>query len=437
MRRSGSGCRVQGSGFWFVVLVTLAAVAVAGPSWAQVAPVVPTSMPRVEFDAAIRQALEKNPTMAQAAVAVTRAEALLQQAKSYALPSLSAGITNTTLDSERGFSGGVTQPRNQFAFTASGRYNTAGLFGLSQARDAIAVATASSVEAKQGIAIAAADAYLAIIASRRQVEVVTRSLDASRAHLSYADRRLEGGAGSRLNQLRAQQEVTGDELRLENARLSLRRAQEALGVVLVAEGPVDAGAEPAFDVPQVLDESSLTVNRPDLVTQTAIQRAAERVVRESWLEWAPFPTFSFDPSLVTPSGLFQPSKTWRFTVAVTQPLFDGGERRAAKRVREASLESAKLTFSATAIRARSEVRIARDALASLDRALAIARTSVTQAADVLRITTSAFEVGATTNIEVIDAQRSARDAETSVAVAEDAVRHGRLDLLIALGRFPR
>jgi outer membrane protein len=44
-------------------------------------------------------------------------------------------------------------------------------------------------------------------------------------------------------------------------------------------------------------------------------------------------------------------------------------------------------------------------------------------------------VGATTNLEVIDAQRVARDAETAAAIAEDALRRARLDLLIALGRF--
>jgi hypothetical protein len=37
---------------------------------------------------------------------------------------------------------------------------------------------------------------------------------------------------------------------------------------------------------------------------------------------------------------------------------------------------------------------------------------------------------------VIDAERSARDADTSVATAEDTLRRARLDLLAALGRFP-
>jgi outer membrane protein TolC len=122
---------------------------------------------------------------------------------------------------------------------------------------------------------------------------------------------------------------------------------------------------------------------------------------------------------------------------MTQPLFDGGERRAARLVREHALEHARLSLSATEIRARAEVRLARDALESLDRARSTAREAVDQAHEVLRITTAAFEVGATTNIEVIDAQRSARDAESEAAVAEDAVRRGRLDLLVALGRFPQ
>ena len=59
-----------------------------------------------------------------------------------------------------------------------------------------------------------------------------------------------------------------------------------------------------------------------------------------------------------------------------------------------------------------------------------------QATEVLQITTTAFEVGATTNIEVIDAQRLLRDAESMVTTLDDAERRVQLDLLVALGRFP-
>jgi len=52
------------------------------------------------------------------------------------------------------------------------------------------------------------------------------------------------------------------------------------------------------------------------------------------------------------------------------------------------------------------------------------------------ITNVSFRAGAATNIEVIDAERSARDADTAVAIAEDQLRRARLELLNALGRFP-
>ena len=68
-------------------------------------------MPRIEFDAAIQQALAKNPSVANAATNITRAEALLQQARTVYRPTVSAGVTDTLLDRERGFSGQVRSRR--------------------------------------------------------------------------------------------------------------------------------------------------------------------------------------------------------------------------------------------------------------------------------------------------------------------------------------
>ena len=62
--------------------------------------------------------------------------------------------------------------------------------------------------------------------------------------------------GSRLNALRAQQELSIDDGLVEVARLALYRAQEALGVLVVADGPVDAADEPAFDLPPDADAGS-------------------------------------------------------------------------------------------------------------------------------------------------------------------------------------
>jgi outer membrane protein TolC len=204
---------------------------------------------------------------------------------------------------------------------------------------------------------------------------------------------------------------------------------------MAENGPVDAGSVPTLDPPPGGSEAEWLENRPDIRAQAIAIRAADRVVRDTRKEWLPTAGVSFDPSYITPSGLFQPSRTWRLTFSVSQRLFDTGIR-AATALRRAALSRAEYARDAVQIRARSEIRVAQESVRSYERALESARLAAQQAAEVLKISTAAFEVGATTNIEVIDAQRSARDAETLAEVAEDALRRARLELLVAIGRFP-
>jgi outer membrane protein TolC len=118
------------------------------------------------------------------------------------------------------------------------------------------------------------------------------------------------------------------------------------------------------------------------------------------------------------------------------PIWEAGERRGRARERQAALDLVRAERVSVERQATSEVRTAREAVESTERALASARAAAEQAAEVVRITDVAFRAGATTNIEVIDAQRAARDAETAAVIAEDAVRRARLEWLVATGRFP-
>ena len=68
--------------------------------------------------------------------------------------------------------------------------------------------------------------------------------------------------------------------------------------------------------------------------------------------------------------------------------------------------------------------------------VAATRQAAENALEALRITEIAYRAGATTNIEVVQAQQTARNAEIEAAVAEDRLRQARLDLLVALGQFP-
>jgi outer membrane protein TolC len=396
--------------------------------------------PTITFDEAVQRAVASNPTVAQAATAITRAEFLVRQAQSGTRPGITTQFSNSTLDSEIAFSAGVAQPRNQSTISAA---VTAPILSLSrwatvgQSRDQVQIAQLTTDATRRGVAVATAQAFLNVIVGQREVEVNQRAVENARAHLTYSQQRLQAGMGSRLNELRAATAVSTSEMRLENSRLALRRAQEALGVLVAADTPMDAAAEPVFDIPAAINEQEWAQARPDVRVEQATQRAAERVVKDSWRDLFGNASASFNPQVVVPAGLFQPTNTWRLTVSFTQPIFEGGLRKAVRGLREVTVEQSRLALSGVMIRARSEVRIAGDAIRSQEVALQSARLASTQAVEVLRITTSAFEVGGTTNIEVIDAQRSARDAEATAAFAEDALRRAKLDLLIAIGRFPR
>jgi outer membrane protein TolC len=421
---------------WLLVVLTVA----PGLAARDVAAQPPAAIKAVTFDDAVQRALERSPTVVQAATTIARAEAILQQTRSLTRPQVNARVDSVTLDTETAFESAVIQPRHQLTLGGTLSVPLVALARRStsnQARDQLEVATLSTADIRRQIAVATAQAYLAVINAQRQVEVEMRALENARAHLDYADRRFQGGVGSRLNMVRAAQAAAGEESRSENAQLVLRQTQEALGVLIAEDGPVDATGEPAFDVPSTVSETEWMAARPDLVVQAARIRAAERVMRDSWKEVSPFAEASFDPQYVTPAGIFQPARTWRLTISVTQPIFQGGLQQAVRREREILFDSSRIALTDLEIRARSEVRLAQASLASLERILGSARNAAEQAGEVLRITTTAFEVGATTNIEVIDAQRSARDADTAVALAEDAVQRARLDLLVAIGRFPK
>jgi outer membrane protein TolC len=395
----------------------------------------------ITFDEAIRRAVTRNPTMQQAAADILRAEALLLQTRALSLPSVNSTIATSVIGPVPEFSGQSIVPRTQL--------NAALAFAVptfepvlwaqrTQAADQVVVSQRASDEARRQIAVATADAYLSVIALRRQQELNERARDNAKAHFDYSQQRFEGGLGSRLNALRAQQVLSSDEARVEAAMLGVRRAQEALGVLVAADGPIDAAEEPAFEGPQeTTPETQLIASRTDLRLFAAREFAAQRVLDDSWREYLPSVTTLFAPQLLTPSGLFSPSRSWSLSFLASVPIFEFGERRGRARERQAFLDSIRAERANGERQASSEVRTAREAVRRTARALERARSAVEQALEVVRITDVAFREGATTNLEVIDAQREARDAETVAAIAEDALRRARFDLLVASGRFPQ
>jgi outer membrane protein len=445
MRLGALMCRGRLGVVWGAALMLAAGVASAAAQ-----PPAPAQLPtanrpavaeRVTFKEAVERALARNPSIEQAAADILRADALVRQARALTLPTVNFNLTTTTVHPIIEFDGQSATPRNQVTVTptASAMLYAPVLWAQkAQAQDNKVVAERERDEVRRQIGLASAQAYLAIIGQRRLAEAALRARDTARAHFDLAFQQQEKGSGSKLNELRAQQELSTDEAALEDALYGVYQAQEALGVLLAAAGPVDATEDPVLETPPAADQpETLVAERADIRVAISRELAAERVVRDSWKEYLPTVQGLFTPQYIAPETLFQQSWGWRAQVLFDVPLLDFGLRAARKAEREALLSRTKLEGVDVRRQAASEIRSFSEAVRSAERALTAARAGASQAQQVVEIVNVAFRAGATTNIEVIDAQRRARDADTSAAITEDRLRRARLDLLVAMGRFPQ
>jgi outer membrane protein TolC len=408
----------------------------------------PPSVDRVTFQQAVDRAIANNPSSAIAAAGILRAEGLLSQARSATQLQVTGNVTTTTLNRGISFEGATVTPRHQVSGSLTVDMPivaAANWARRAQAQDNRNVAELSAAETRRQIALATADAYLSVIVQQRILEGDVRARDTARAHFELATQLEQQGTGSRLNALRAQQQLSSFERTLEAASLRVYRAREALGVLLVADGPVETIDEPAFDLPEDAPSIGRTgaelsplllQTRPDLRLFAGQQQAALRVLNDSSKDRWPSLNALFLPQSVYPGQFFTSPNNWRFLLQANIPIFDSGQRSSQRVQRQAALDVARANLTSALTEASSQVRAAREAVASGVRGLSAAQAAADQAQQVVNIVNISFSAGAATNIEVIDAERSARDADTAVAISEDTLRRARLDLLLALGRFP-
>jgi len=402
----------------------------------------PATPERVTFQEAVERALAYGTASLLAAEDVRRAEGLLGQARSGSLPFLGVTGALTRLDGDRvSATGQVLADRSQQGATATlslpllapGRWAQ-----WAHAGQALEAAQAGEAEVRRSAALGAARAHLTVVALRRAVEVSESARQVAKAHFDFASKRRKGGVGNALDELRAQQELASSEVQVEGAQASLVRAREALGVLTGSAGPLDAEEQPA--PPPVEDptaaEQAAESRRADVRAARARASLAQRVWKDGWTDWLPVVSGSFSAFVQSPATATTPWDGWVAQLVVTLPIFEGGLRPGQAREREAASRQADLGVEQALRQARSEVRVAFEALQRSLAAHAAAKRGADSARAALDLANQAYQAGAVTNLEVTDAERRARDAALAAVIAEDAVRQNRLDLLAAAGHFP-
>lgn len=397
---------------------------------------------KIHLKQAIDEALRREVRIAIAQAQLRRAESLVTRARSGWLPSVIGHASYVRLDDDRTLADRVLQARDQLHADLTVNVPLVALkswYETARASDAVEAAKLDQEQTRRRVALATAQAYLTVIAQHRSLDVQTRALENAEAHRNYAHTRFAGGIGNQIDDVRASQEVETSRAALVRTRASLYAAQEALGLLVGRDTPLDAADEEVtLAAPPTLERAlaDVTELRADVRANAARAEASERAVDNNWAEYAPLLSAQGMPFFQEPPTPTQPQTGWQIQLLLTVPFYDAGSRSALFEQRRASLEQDRAQLAASVRQARSEVRVALSAVEQADAALAASQRASELAAQALQMANIAYEAGASTNLEVIDAERRARDAATVVVVAEDAARQARLDLLAASGRFP-
>jgi outer membrane protein TolC len=420
---------------WAQVAAVAALFAQMGRAYAQPA--------QLSFAEAMRRAFARNPDALVATEEITRARAVVEEVRAGSLPTVTATATLLQLDNARisSVNGSVLSPATQFnaAGTAALALDPRRWAQWSQARENVNVTRLGAAEVRRQLAVAVGQMYLSVLAQRQVVQADQSAVQNAAAHVEFTKARLEGGNGTLLDFQRATALYQSDRTLLERAQFLLVRLQEQLGILLGENGPIDVTADVQLATAPVEEKAALDDAqrlRSDVHLTRERLAAAAKVRRESWADFMPSASASFDYFYQTPPTQTLPTSGWQLVVSVGVPIYDGGlrygllkERRTLEREASIRLDAELRLVSADVRTALVELQRARAALGS---ALEAAKVS----ADVVRLTAVSYRAGLSTNIEVIDAQLASLNADVAAALAENNQRQAQLDLLLATGRFP-
>ena len=213
---------------------------------------------KLTLEEAVRRAVARNPTALIAEQEIRRAEGILKEARAPSLPILTANAVATRNDAERDLAG---RPVSPLSSRAANITLSVPLFApqrwlaWSHASEQVDIARTSLEDARRSVAVATARTYLSVMAQHRLVQITAQARDSARAHLEDAHARFEVGSGNRLDEVRAGQELAGDESQLAQAEANLVRAREALGVLVGGDGPVEVEELVALPAPASQQEA--------------------------------------------------------------------------------------------------------------------------------------------------------------------------------------
>ncbi|KPH05632.1 efflux transporter outer membrane subunit (plasmid) [Rhizobium acidisoli] len=182
--------------------------------------------------------------------------------------------------------------------------------------------------------------------------------------------------------------------------------------------------------------ADLIRNRPDIRKAERDLAAAVADIGAAEAQLYPSITLSgsISPSWVKSSGAKGASLTsWSFGPSLNLPMFDGGTLRANVDIEKSDAKTQYLAWKAAVLNGVEEVENALTAVRRDTQTLEPLRRQVQTSQESLALSTASYKDGASSLLDVLEAQRSVSDAEASLAATVQQVAKDYVDLYVAIG----
>ncbi len=392
----------------------------------------------------IRSALERNDSVRLAAARILEAQAQLGITRADQFPQVSAGVDvlaerpSVALGfPARNISAAAIQGSMAWELDFWGKYRRASeaaratLLASEWGRRAVVTTLVGQVAA----------AYFGLRALDAELDVSRRTLDSRQESLHLTQVREQGGATSLVDVRQAEQLVYGATGEIATLERQIAQQENFISFLTGANpGPIPRGlaltGQPhAPEVPAGLP-SALIERRPDI--QQAEQQLVAANAQIGVARAAYFPDIA-----LTASGGFESTALaalftgtnaiWATTIAVTQPLFTAGRTKSQVALAEARREEATIAYQQTIRQAFREVADALIGYRKLREFREQQALLFASAGDARRLADVRYQGGATSYLEVLDAETRLFDAELGLAQAQFGELGGLVEVYRALG----
>ena len=399
-----------------------------------------------QLDELVASVRSRNADLRIAVAQVEEAEAVMRQARAALWPEITGSFTRT-----RARVGTLTSPppvasapleRNDARLVASTSYEFDFWGRVRRAGDAASAQLLGSQLAREVVTLTlgglTAQTYFGLRSLDAQIEVLERTLAVRRDSLAIAQARAQAGLASELDVHQAQGALS-DALvqRREAARgraLLERQLAQLSGRLDLKLAGGDLFALPVPPTPPAGLPSSLLERRPDI--RAAEQNMVAANAQIGVARAARFPAVSLTGYVGGQSAAVEDivnSGIYSLGLGIVMPLFDAGRRAAAEDQAAARYRQTVASWQKSVEGAFREVS---DALVNLEQTSASEADLLERlqaARNALGLSTLRYESGYSPYLEVLDAQRTANEAELAFVRNRQARLAFSVDLMKALG----